>query len=69
MLYNLPQGCKFNQVDPVTLLHLLTDVYKTYCMAENIVGIKHWQIHLFTLLEGEKFGKWPNNGKWILKIM
>ena len=29
-------------------------------------GIKYWQFQLIRLF-GEKFGKWPNNGKWVFK--
>ena len=28
-------------------------------------GIEHWQIQLFRLFGGEKFGEWPNDGKYI----
>ena len=35
----------------------------TVAIAENIGRIKHWQIQLFRLFRGEKFGEWPNNGK------
>ena len=39
-----------------------------YCIVKNIGRIKHSQIQLFRLFGGEKFGEWPNNDKWILKI-
>ena len=29
---------------------------------------KHWKIQPFSRFGGEKFGEWPNNGKWILQI-
>ena len=29
-------------------------------MAENIGGIKHWRIQLFSLFRGKTFGDWPN---------
>ena len=38
-------------------------------LAENIGTIKHWQIQLFRLFGGERFGEWPNNGKWISDAM
>ena len=40
-----------------------------YHIAKNTGGIIHWQIQLFRPFGGERFGEWPDNGKWILKIL
>ena len=44
-------------------------VHNILYVAEIIGGMKHSQFQLFRLFGGERFGKWPNNGKWILKIL
>ena len=36
-------------------------------VVEDVGEMRHGQIQLFRLFGGDKFGEWPNNGKWILK--
>ena len=37
----------------------VTTQQKHYRIAENVGGIKHWQIQLFGLFGEENFGEWP----------
>ena len=52
---------------------MITEGIKTWADFQSQRALPHsrkrWQIQLFRLFERGKFDEWPNNGKWILKIL
>ena len=54
--------CEYKMLD----MHMQTSTHLHMLYSGNNGGIKHWWIELLDYLED---GEWPNNGKWMLKIL